>query len=750
MVPPSSLAASPFADHPSLSRDYEPGSTASYAHGWSDAGLRIEGQNFVDSHGRVCNLRGVNLSGASKIPTNHDPDHWLEEESWKGVTFVGRPFPLEEADEHLARLRRWGLTFVRFNITWEALEHAGPGQYDQEYLTYLHALLSLFPAYGLACFLSLHQDVFSRFTGGSGAPAWTLTKLGFDLERLEEAGAAYLDGVRWPGRAEVDRGTWPTGYQKLAAATMATIFWGGNTFAPKLKIEHDGRQVPAQQFLQDCYLGAYDVLVQRLGSLPAVLGFQLMNEPHGGYIALPHLHAWDYTTDLHLYAFPSPLQSMSLGAGHPTRVPYYTRSFPFPTRHTGSRVLNTKGKKVWTEDGPTGGECVWEMHGVWGWDKAKGEAVTLRETYFVKDPRTDKPVEWYRDFYFPFASKWAERVQKIAGKTKFVFLEPIPNEFCPKWPEEHRPHNFVYAPHWYDLNAMFKKQFNGLSVNVQGLARGMFLPKALYWGDAGAKANYTLQIGNIVQSVYPNAGERPVVVGECGVPLDMNEAEAFKTGDFTWQARMMDALICGLDAARTSFTLWNYNPLNDDANGDFWNGENFSWYSRSARKLPSPLSSLEQVNTELDDGGRILRAVVRPYPAKVAGIPLKYGYDTRTSTFELVFANPTSQPAKSSGSSNDAVPLPHPSIRARETEIFLPISLTEGRQVTVSGADAFEYKEEVQTLYVVQENRDPGHVHTVRVRVSPALEPLVQEEDWTLIWAVLGVLLGVIVWFVIR
>jgi hypothetical protein len=27
------------------------------------------------------------------------------------VTFVGRPFPLDEVPQHLARLRRWDLTF---------------------------------------------------------------------------------------------------------------------------------------------------------------------------------------------------------------------------------------------------------------------------------------------------------------------------------------------------------------------------------------------------------------------------------------------------------------------------------------------------------------------------------------------------------------------------------------------------------------------------------------------------------------
>ena len=43
--------------------------------------------------------------------------------------FVGRPFALEDAEEHLSRLRTWGLTFIRLLVTWEAVEHLGPGQY---------------------------------------------------------------------------------------------------------------------------------------------------------------------------------------------------------------------------------------------------------------------------------------------------------------------------------------------------------------------------------------------------------------------------------------------------------------------------------------------------------------------------------------------------------------------------------------------------------------------------------------------
>lgn len=42
-------------------------------------------------------------------PINHNPSKFpLEHEQ---VTFVGRPFPLEDAPEQFARLRRWGLTF---------------------------------------------------------------------------------------------------------------------------------------------------------------------------------------------------------------------------------------------------------------------------------------------------------------------------------------------------------------------------------------------------------------------------------------------------------------------------------------------------------------------------------------------------------------------------------------------------------------------------------------------------------------
>ena len=117
-----------------------------------------------------------------------------------------------------------------------------------------------------------------------------------------------------------------------------------------------------------------------------------------------------------------------LGAGHPTTVGFWTRSFPFPTRRTSTKVLNTACQKAWRDDGPTKGQCLWEMHGVWGWDRRKDEGVVLRESYFTKDPMTGRKVDWYEDFFYPFVKRWAETVREVTAPEKLVFVEPIPNE----------------------------------------------------------------------------------------------------------------------------------------------------------------------------------------------------------------------------------------------------------------------------------------------------------------------------------
>ena len=93
-------------------------------------------------------------------------------------------------------------------------------------------------------------------------------------------------------------------------------------------------------------------------------------------------------------ASASALQSFLLGAGHPTTVGRWTRSFPVPTKCTGQELLNRQGRKAWRDDGPTDGRDLWEMHGVWQWDSTKKAGVVLHETYFVNDPATGRKVRF--------------------------------------------------------------------------------------------------------------------------------------------------------------------------------------------------------------------------------------------------------------------------------------------------------------------------------------------------------------------
>ncbi len=607
--------------------------------------LQVRGTHFVDEHGRTRLLRGVNLAGSSKIPYTprvelHDPRFYDE----RKVSFVGRPFPLNEADEHFTRLREWGLTFLRLVVTWEALEHAGPGEYDTAFLDYLCDVAQKAGEYGFQILIDPHQDVWSRFTGGSGAPGWTLEAVGFDLTKLRATGAAML--YDWKANRPPLL-IWATNYARLAPATMFTLFWAGNEFAPATKING----VPAQEFLQQHYLNAFSQVATRMRDMPHVVGYEVMNEPSRGYIGWKNLRS---AGQFRYWPTPSPYQAMLLGSGYPQRV--------------WLKMTNTQRERVWLP----GYEDVWKQNGVWDVD-ARGRPQILRPAHFTRV--RNQEMGFRRDFYPRFAQRFADTLRAIDPRT-MIFVQGEPGEPAPILNVEQLP-NMVYAPHWYDgITLMVRRYMNHFGVDM--------LKRRVVLGAGAIQQSFAAQLNVFQYEADHDMGGVPVLLGEFGIPFDLHNQRLLRAADELLTTRALDRSFRALEKNVMSGTLWNYSPDNIHGRGDAFNGEDLSIYSRSEQKDASDINS----------GGRALRAVARPYPRAIAGQAIKLNYDWLTRVFEFEFRH-------------------DPEIAA-PTEIFVPpYAYQDGVKVEVSDG-TYELQQHILIYH-----HDPAN-ETHRIVLKPA------------------------------
>ncbi len=623
--------------------------------------IRTEGPWFKDENGRTLLLRGVNLGGSSKVPFAPNGATHLREGFFdhREVSFVGRPFPLDEADEHFKRLKRWGMTFLRLLTTWEAIEHEGPGLYDKAYIDYFEAVVRKAGEHGLRLFVDPHQDVWSRFCGGDGAPGWTLGAAGLDMTRFDATGAAIVHqthGDPFP------RMVWPTNAFKLAAATMFTLFFGGTAFAPTAIVEGES----IQEYLQRHYIDAVLQLARRVRDLDAVVGYDTLNEPLPGYIGWRDLTAPPGL--LRQGAVPSPLQSMALGAGLSVDVARWEMTL-LGARRRGTERLNPRRERAWID----GLDCLWRGEGLWdvGPD---GAPRVLRPDHFTNV--FGRPVSFAQDFYRPFADRFARAIQRVSpGALTFLNHDPVGE--CPVWGGEDA-RGIVYAPHWYDAFVLYLKRFE------PWLAYDMWTGK-LVAGPGAIRRSFAAQLRHLKDDAARRLGGVPTLLAEFGVAFDLRGGRAFRTGDFRAQTRALDRSYTAVEDNLLGCTLWNYTADNSNARGDGWNGEDLSIFSRDQQTDPA----------DPDSGGRALQAVVRPYARAVAGEPVRMSFARSDGAFELVFR--------------------HDPVVDAPTEVFLPsLQYPGGASVTVSDGE-FEMHPEAQTLFYRHTRTRPEH--TLRVRL---------------------------------
>ena len=648
--------------------------------------LHAQADRFIDASGRQVILRGVNLGGDCKVPwpdggTGYPGDF----ADHRDVSFINRPFPLEEADTHFARLRCWGFNCLRLLTTWEAVEHAGPGQFDTAYLDYFAEICRKAGEHGFYVFVDFHQDVWSRMSGGDGAPGWTFDAVGLDFNRFDAAGAALVMQHRYQypgadGQTETQAETpanqdgypsmsWVRNYRMPANAVMWTLFWAGEHVTPQFRI--DG--VNVQEYLQRHLLGAMAQVARRVKDMPHVMGFDSMNEPGVGWLgqALSPVMVSGVRS---LGALPlpgpvwSPLEALAVARGVPTELPVRP-SLSAPHEPVTLEVINPNAISIWKAGHP----CPFEQAGIYVYKEdayKQGHLVALRETAFS---HTDgRAFSISEDAYGPFFHRVAQTLRTISPRWMlFAELDPFGALSGRSFPQ-HMPTQSVNASHWYDLGLVALKQFDArLSIDLLTGERAE--------GLAAIGARFQRQLSAVKTLANATPGGSPTLIGEFGIPYDLDQGAAYKAfaelkadpaqdHEEIWSThiQLLSLMYDALDALHLSATQWNYTASNRNAArfGDHWNQEDLSIFS------------LDQPE------GRAIAGFCRPYARALQGQLMRMHFNRALGVFTLTYSA-------------------NPDFHA-PTEIFLPRSVFDhGMQIAVTGPERRrQFNSESQVLSV--------------------------------------------------
>lgn len=195
--------------------------------------LHVDGTRIVDDAGRTVSLRGVNAGARSKFAP-YAPFDFTDDGSGAGYQAA--------LDAYLDRAAAWGIDVLRVPLSWQALEPT-PGTWDDGYLDRYVALLEGAWARGLWTIVDFHQDVYADPFCGDGFPRWTLAD---------------------PGPAQRDCADWFQGYDHADVQAAFDAFWAD-----------DGG-------VRTAFVAMWAHVLDRVRDTAGVVGYEPINEPHGG------------------------------------------------------------------------------------------------------------------------------------------------------------------------------------------------------------------------------------------------------------------------------------------------------------------------------------------------------------------------------------------------------------------------------------------------------------------------------------
>jgi hypothetical protein len=371
---------------------------------------------------------------------------------------------------------------------------------------------------------------------------------------------------------------WFSNHLRLACATMFTLFFGGNDFAPGIEVAGE----PIQDFLQGRYIEAFGMLAERLAAYPNVAGFGSMNEPGEGFIVSRHSGS---EKRFMLPGWRRAMEAFARGGGCHYREHIEVK---------GGRMRSVEGFSLGTActgRGKGWKACIWRRVGIW--DIEHGEAVLKKPQWFARagigsnEASSSQNPRFHRIFnqrYLkPFTAKFAARIGSVAGNMNrfMIFVESSPLGEMPAFTDaslETPPQETGNAPevstlvnetHWYDSLTLTLKRWTGFLAYDSTLQKVIIGPRAV-------RRNFREALARIVRYSRDFMGNAPTLLGEFGLPFDLNGRKAFRSGDFGVHQRALSANYEALDANHLKLNSLELTADNTHAHGDGRNGEDLS------------------------------------------------------------------------------------------------------------------------------------------------------------------------------
>lgn len=220
--------------------------------------------------------------------------------------------------------------------------------------------------------------------------------------------------------------------------------------------------------------------------------------------------------------------------------------------------------------------AVWAQHGVWD---SKTTTLLIPDYFATLPTNPSHKVEFVHDFWRMHWLSYASAI-RLHHPEAVHFMNTTVFKPLPKLPESFLSGRACSTPHYYDGLTLMTKHWSWFNADALGVLRNKYwtLVQALRVGETAIRRSIQQQLGVLKQDTFDSIGAYPTMIGEIGIPYDMDGRRAYGysddgkgKGDYSSQQKALDCSINANDGPNClNFTLWTYVPQHSHQWGDHW------------------------------------------------------------------------------------------------------------------------------------------------------------------------------------